>query len=448
MKEEIATSIRGSPKSVIWHNKEIDAVFDDIYEAWKGYGGSSPILPWEEVISMKDPDTSVGYPLCTYYQTFADLLKDYTLEDMVKEMQEAEDAIMSGSYPPAVWRPFPKVDKYSDRKVATLKFRLVSTGPLFLLSLCRRWYSVTETRLKEAIPQMFVITTPEAYNDKVVSRMTHGFTFGIDYTSFDKNSCGYLTSKTLELLDRLTGKTVPRPIYEYISLSITQPLSLIIEPDGRESLYALTSTNPSGNYFTTWVNTATHIFHNCFFMKYIMRETVADYLQDFASMVTIATGDDGVERFDSDRNGLKRAHMLCEFIEDQFSIPCKLDLLKKDGELALYQPDLMAPYLNSLLIEKEPKSYYTIPLNPKRFIPRLLFMADGELRGTMDGTLSERALGIVNELRPLILHEYLNPHLPRNGAVSSILTVAARLGIKPKSVHDSEGVMYKRMDKR
>lgn len=446
--KEVENSFSGAPDVVLNRSDHIDSVFDALYKTWREFTFMSKPMTWEEALTVKDKDTSVGFPLCARYADFGDLIEKETMERVVAWCEELETAVCAGSYPETVWKLFPKEDKYKTKKIEENKYRVLSIGPLFLLSLCRRYYSRAESHLKVMIPQMYVITDQENFERKVFNRMRGSETFGIDYTAFDKNSCQYLVGKSFQLLDRLVGSEVPRHVYNYIFQSITQPNSMIIDEEGNQIVYGLTATNPSGEFFTTWVNTVTHIVHNASFVDTVLKVHPEDYLRDYAPLRSVCTGDDGVEAVtDSEvpNNTLNIANKLCEYISREFGIPARLDLLIDDtneGKLCPFPKDLMAPYLNDLLVVMQERSYYRIYTNPKRLLPRLNFVTQNSIIGDVRHTLSERVDGIMERLRPNFFHEYANPSLPKNEVIQSIRTLATSLGVRPPTAQDIRGVVF------
>lgn len=444
---ELTSGIQGTCPMAVTQPALIDETFNVMEKTWMVYGGVSDPLSWEEAILLKEEGTSTGYPMNAYFSNFGDMLKEIGLPKLVEMCEEAEQLIMQGKAPVNLWRPFPKLDKYSSGKVASGKFRVVSTGSFFLLTLCRRWYSQVEENLKRSINQIFTITTNDLFHDKVVQRMCDGFTFGIDYSSFDKNSCSYFVLKSIELLHRLSKRSVPHPIFEYITLSICQPLSLIIAPNGDQLVYIMPGTNPSGQFFTSWTNSVSHLAHNMLFVQERLHERQDDYLYDYASLLSVCTGDDGVERFDTEEHGLTKAKLLALFIETSFAIPCKLDLMKTRDGYALYPQSLMAPYLNRILVLPTNRTYYQFPLNPKRLLPKLIFKVQGEIKGDINEIMTERAAGILNELQGLLYHEFVNPALPRNRILSEIVKTAEKMGVRPSPPQKISGVLWGIADK-
>lgn len=441
---EITSGANGSCAIEVEKPEVLEFVYEQMYQAWSRYQVSNVVLTWREALDEKDMSTSVGYPACRYTSTYLDLIKQIQedeptrdpVEVLAEEMEECEQLVLQGSCPPVVWRPFGKLDKYSTSKVQSRKFRTVSTGPLFLLTLMRRYYSVATKHLETSIPQMYLFTGPEACYEKVWSRMAGTRTFGVDYTSFDKNSVKTLNIRSFMLLDKLTGKTVPRPIFDYICLGITQPMSLVYNNSGEPELFNLNGTNPSGQLMTSWCNTATHAAHNCTFLWEKYHVHPVDYLSDMSMLRSIMTGDDGVESVDH-MDPDTFAQELATFIQSAFNIPCKLDLLNlPDGTRTCYKEDLVAPYLNKVMISPTPQTMYLIPVHPRRFIPRLYFLVEGDYKGPKTEVLQTRLSGIVNEIQPLIFHEYFNPSLPTNEIVESILKYAKEMNVRVPSVYE------------
>lgn len=441
LKRELVNTFQGTPKAVYENKEDLDDIFDSLYHNWKSYVGEYQPLSWETVIDSKDKNTSLGYPLCFYFTNMGDLLdiseegSGFSVEELVSELQSMEDSLLrDGSLPIAVWRPFPKVDKYSTTKVQQNKFRLVSVGPFFLLSLCKRYFQELVHTLEVAVRQFFLVTGNEEYVEKVVCRLLNGYSWGVDYTAFDKNSTSYLTTAGFMLLDRLSGYVVPRPIVRYIVLSICQPVSMIISPTGIPEIYCLGSSNPSGQFFTSYTNSVTHLVHNMLFCSKYYNATHTDYLQDEAPMRSIMTGDDGIDVVANFNEAETTSVALTNFLDEYFNIPAKIDQLELlDGSKVPFPPGVLPVYLNKILItlDGDEGSMYLIPSNPRRFIPRLLFLQTSDIHGSVEETMEQRVTGILQEIKPNILHEYLYPHFPKNSVVDAIKKFATKLGLVP-----------------
>lgn len=440
LKRELVNTFQGSPKAVYGCKEEVDDIFDSLFHNWKAYVGEYSPMSWEAVIDSKDRNTSLGYPLCYYYPTMGDLLdvengNGFSVEELATYLAEMEEHLIStGSAPMAVWRPFPKVDKYSTAKVKASKFRLVSVGPFFLLSLCKRYFQELVHTLEVAIRQFYLITGDKEYVQKIVARLLNGYSWGVDYTAFDKNSTSYLTTAGFMLLDRLSGYRVPRAVVRYITLSVSQPISMIIAPTGRCEIYCMCSSNPSGQFFTSYTNSITHLVHNILFCSLHYKCTHTDYLQDEAPMRSVMTGDDGIDVVASYQEAVDTSLALTQFLEEYFNIPAKIDFLEYvDGSKGPFPPGVLPVYLNQILVtlDGDEGSMYLIPSNPRRFLPRLSFVQPSDIRDSLEDTLRQRVTGIMQEVKPLILHEYVYPQFPRNAVVDAIKRFAERLGLAP-----------------
>lgn len=440
---ELVETFQGTPKVSLENEQDVDEVFDTMYHLWRGYIGSVEPTPWIDVVKDKDPKTSLGYPLCYAYTNVEALLQEFTHEDIAELLESYEAQLEGGVMPPSIWRPFPKVDKYSSKKVLDRKFRLVSVGSFFLLMLCKRYFKTALEILEEGIRQFYLKTGNTQFSEKFLGRMLGGYSWGIDYTAFDKNSTQLFTIKGLQLLDRLTGEFTPRRVFNYIVLSISQPMSMIISPSGKREIYMLCSSNPSGQFFTSWTNSVTHLAHNCLFSRIMLGESELDYLTDLGTMKSIMTGDDGVDAVGTQKEAETISRAICKFVDEKFNIPAKLEfLVDENGDKVPFPPGVSPVYLNKVLVTKAGGSSYVVPSNLKRLIPRLMFVLQSDIIGSKYETLNQRCQGILNEVMPTLLHEYYHRNYPKNVIATKIQDFAKRYGVIMKSpIHYAESYL-------
>lgn len=446
---ELTETFQGTTKIALEHFDEVEEAYDVLYHSWKTYVGPSDPLPWEEVIMSKDPNTSLGYPLAYDYGTMEELLEDITMEELSEIFQSYEDTLLEGFLPPATWRPFPKMDKYSGKKVMSSKFRLVSVGNVFFLALCKRWFSQVVTALEEAVDQFYINTGPEIFNRKFVMRMLNAYSWGVDYTAFDKNSTAMFTLLGFKLLHRLSCQSTPKFIYEYIALNIAQPLSIIVSPDRTLQCYLLCSSNPSGQFFTSYTNSCTHLVHNLLFSMIYLGESGYDYIADRGQLRSIMTGDDGVDLAETEAKAVKISSEMCRFVEEFFNIPAKLEFMEDEsGRNVPFPPGISPVYLNKVYVVKDDGTSYLIPSNLRRLLPRLMFVQPSDVKGTLRETLQERVIGILQEVQPTLLHEYFHPCYPKNVIAAKIVEKARSLGVLAKSPHNTvSSLVLPRVDK-
>lgn len=415
------------------HFKDMRFIYDVMFDTWRDFGGVVEPMEWNEALRFKDKDTTNGFPL-NYMETndYAQLVESYGYDGLAEEMSRLEAILLEGgSLPPAVWKPFPKEDKYSTKKVVHNDLRMVSTGPLFLLVLCRRWFYTLMERLERKINQAYLVTSNEQFQKKVYHRLPNRKSFGIDYSAYDKNTVSGSTYLSLELLYKLHFRSIPVEIFEYVSLNIVQPLSVLVRPDGYCDAYCLGGSNPSGQLFTSWCNTVSHVSHNALFLYQTYRVNPKDYLCDLSHLKSVATGDDGIETVPArwtDEQVMDFAERLARFIDEKFSIPAKLDLLETSEGKKPFPPGMLAPYLNNVMIDHEPgESYYLLPIHPERFLPSMIYYTGNDIL-KFDELKIARSQGIFDQIKPLIFHELINPDLPRSKIVRVLTKIIAQNG--------------------
>lgn len=431
LEKELTSCFQGTVPATIFFEKEIDHCYDAMYHAWKSLVGPVTPLSWAEALESKDPKTSVGIPLTNSYSNYEDLLSDFSVEELATIFQEIEDDLINTSIPIGSWKPFPKFDKYSSRKVRESKFRLVSVGNLFLLTLCKKYLELTTRTLEEAIPQFYLITGNEQFVQKYVQRQLNSYSWGVDYTAYDKNSSGYFILKMFELLDRLTQRSIPKRVLDYLALSIAQPVSIMVDHTGSTNVFLLSNSNPSGQYLTSFTNSLTHILHNSLFLLVHYKVETYDFLHDQSPLLkSVMTGDDGVDSSATKEMAEKVSQELAAFVEYYFNIPVKLDLyINEQGQSEPFPPGLAPVYLNKCLVINNNGQGYLFPANPRRLIPRLLFAQENEIKGNLRSLMQERSLGIAQEIKPYLIHQYLNPALPKNSVFEALKTAVESRGV-------------------
>lgn len=446
MERQLETAV-GGPCYAEWADKErFEKTWDDMEKEILKHSALFDPLSYREVLLSKDSESSVGLPLQAQYPNFGAFVvnpdkceteeekeeAEANLQEVIDEFEDLEKAILDGYYPIHEWRCFPKTDKYGEKKIKEGNFRIISCSGLFLLMLYRRYFKQIEDYIVRSVNQFHLITTQDLIQTKLIDRMSGLHTFGIDYSAFDKHSVTGVLRRSIKTLYLAASGSIPYRVYEYLVLKTSNPSSILClaKNDTVETYhYLLNGSNPSGQYLTSYVNTQSHCFHTVYYLRKIWGVSPRDYMMDNCKLRSIMTGDDGVEG-SGDLDFINKViKTLPNFISDEFSIPAKLDLLTlESGEKDLYQPDLMAPYLNKVLIEREDGRCYQLYADPRRLVNRLLYAQQNEITGSLTDTFRNRIQGIMEELRSYVLHETLNPDLPRNSVVEAIRNGAQEIG--------------------
>ena len=274
--QEIEGSFTGTMPIICEDRATVDELIEKVKDYYSPHRIKYAPLSWEDVVSEKDDNTSMGLPLGTEFKDhkeFLDTFEDLTV--LYEELSKAEDLVLQRNCPVSFWKAMAKEDKYSTKKVQTNRFRMVSIGSYFLLCLCRRWLSPIDKHMKEIIRQFHLIGDESHYQRNVLTRLQGLFTIGVDYTAYDKNSARYFVIKSMQLLHFMSGQQTPQPIIEYIILNIANPYTILMNKDtGTSAWYHLAATNPSGQYHTSNVNSITHLYHNVIIINKIGRAHV------------------------------------------------------------------------------------------------------------------------------------------------------------------------------
>lgn len=418
MQHEIEGSIFGAMPLELEDGEFINETIEDFFDYYKNKRIKYEPLTWQQVVMEKADDTSMGLPLGAKFADHGCFKEAYDgdFDLLYEDLQQAEDDILEGCAPISVWKCLPKEDKYSRKKIEARRFRLVSIGSYVLLCICRRWLSQVDSYIKDLIQQFHVLGTNEMYEKHVLSRLISRYSLGVDYTAFDKNSGRTFVTTSIQFLDFMSNYQTPRKIIEYIILNISNPVTILPSKDGEHLVYNLSGTNPSGQLFTTSVNSVTHLLHNCVILRRVYRISVRDYLADLSMLRSAMTGDDGLETCETKEQTMLVVSMLARKVAEYFGIPAKVEGLTnhKTGALEPYPLDVMAPYLSEVCVLRYQEGYYyRFPCNPKRMLARLIFVPEDKM-SKMSELMPSRCQNIAHELHSLTVHETLNVDIPQN----------------------------------
>lgn len=449
MESEIRNARSGPCYAELLYPKHLDYIYDCfVYQQKREGVPRFEPLSYATVLMEKAPKTSVGLPLQVMYASMGDYFPtpngDEEIEDslineelcaiILQELHEIEAGILKGQYPPVVWRGFPKRDKYTAAKIESGRYRIVSCAPLYFFAIMKRYFGPLVEFLETRIRQFHLITTEDLTYAKVVSRLCDLYSLGIDYSSYDKNSVSTLLIKSIEVLYRLSNGSIPEHIYDFVTSALAHPTTALFHEleDGSATLelYDLCGSNPSGQFLTSWCNTMTHLIHTTFYLLIEHNIQPLDYWTDHSPLISVETGDDGIEASHDEQFLQIVANTLPDFINNYFAIPAEVDLLTGlDGTKKLYQPELLAPYLNTLWITRKDGTYYPLYSDPTRLVPKAMYLTTNEIHGSIDSTFHDRFRGICDELKTHLLHSALNPTLPRNSTVAEIFSLSTKYGL-------------------
>lgn len=362
--------------------------------------------PIRVVLEQKSKDASPGLPLRNYYSTWSDVLNHYSIEEVEEALAEAESSILEGDFPLCAFHVFSKRDRYSYKKFTERKFRTIQCGDLLLLVLLQRWLSDVKEQVEEFLPGFFT-TTDRANYERRVSPLRVGYTFGIDFTAYDKNTLSPMIAAGIGLLCHLAK--VPQNLERFFIETVSS--SLLVVPVEENQLTLCSGGNPSGQYLTSYCNTLGHLVMNAFCYNKMFGIGPLEYLYGRSEVVrSVATGDDGLEGFLERADAVRAIEELPELLTSYFGIPAKVETLQEKP----FPPNMLAPYL-SRVEAKIPSGWVLLASRPNRTLGTLQWASKGDLqRPDFVENYKEQMRGIRNVLAGFEVLERLNIPTPEN----------------------------------
>lgn len=446
MLQELSSSYFGAMPMTVEEPEFIEETLSQIKEFYAPNVIKSVPRSWEDVVAEKDKKTSVGFPLVSMFSDCGNFLEAYEgdMEQLYADLDEAEKLVLQGQAPISYWKVLPKEDKYTEKKVKSRRFRLVSIGSFFLLCLCRRWLGTVDSHIKHIVAQFHLLGQGDPYERHVLKRLAGRYSVGVDYTAFDKNSSREFTMASFDFMDYMSGRATPRRIIEYITLNVCNPFTIISnKATGRTTYFHLSATNPSGQLHTTNVNSLTHLFHNAIIMRKKFLVSVEDYLGDVSFVRSVMTGDDGLETCEDPDTTMVVVREMAYSVGQLFGIPAKIESLYDEEQKSEvpFPPDVMAPFLSEMcVVRPEDDQYYLIPSHPKRMIAKLIYVPEDKL-GNIRELLHSRCVNIADRMHGLAVHQLLNPDLPPNMILRLMKDYMKEFGVLMKNEHDFTGVV-------
>jgi hypothetical protein len=232
---------------------------------------------------------------------------------------------------------------------------------MFVTAIMRKYCESSQSKLKVELPWVFLETTREQYERKVLNRMLNLHSIGIDMSKFDKRHSATILSWTLRILFKHT--MMPQAVQEFMIKAICKGTYVL--PDGTSVL--INGTNPSGNYLTSWNNTITHRIYNLFLFSLILDCPVAEV---DTRVVSVCTSDDGIDGFKAEADCRKVADEIKTVGDCWFRINFKV--ARMVGDSPCHPPGILPVYLSNVLV-KRGDSYIPIPADFRKRLCKLQF---------------------------------------------------------------------------
>lgn len=326
-------------------------------------------IPYDQVVRGKDLKSSVGMPWKAIYADYGAMVDDLGFEKIAELAQEVEDVILQGGDYFHAYYIFSKLDKYTYSKLKTNSFRSIQVADLFVLFMVQRYYGVVATQLELSSNQMYLITNNEMYEDRMQHHRER-YSFGVDFTAYDKTETSDLMRMSFRLLSSRCD--VPKQVRLFLEETICCPIYLV--PLEGEVVFSTGSSNPSGQFLTSVMNTMNHIIMNMICNHEALGVDYEDYLDNESEIARmVATGDDGIESYQTRKDAILMMDQYPILLNEIFGIKAKIDGVTTDNGLEPYEPGCLPPYLSTLEVEL-PGGYVTVPARFNRMLPTLQFV--------------------------------------------------------------------------
>jgi hypothetical protein len=359
------------------------------------------------------------------------MMEEFSMEELVGTMQEIEAAIMAGEDFMSLFYCFSKRDKYGPKKVIESRFRSIQCGDVFLLWLCQRWFSALVEFLEDKVPQFFVITSEDQYQQKVSDRLRDGFSFGVDFKAYDKSETGDIMDRSLRLLASMT-KTPP-VLVDFFVRTCCAPVLLL--PGG--DIVSPSGSNPSGQYLTSIMNSLNHLVYNACAYRDLLGIPFDAYLGDASVARSVMTGDDGIETLSNRDSAVSVMSQLPAYLLHTFGVVAKIDAVQDGGEMLPYPKGILPPYL-SMVEVAVPGARILVPARFNRLLPTLQFVTSHDQRHpSLTQLTKERIVGIYTVACGFEACRYLRSGYPVPQAYLDFCQYAKEMDVELPNRHAS-----------
>lgn len=333
-------------------------------------------VDYKQIVVGKDPKSSVGMPWKAVYADYGAMIDDLGYDTIARIAQEVEDNILEGRDYFHAYYIFSKLDKYTYKKLKTNAFRSIQVADVFVLFMLQKYYGTMVHELELSSSQMFLITDVETYEERM-SYHRRRYSFGVDFTAYDKTETSDLMRLSFKLLSERT--MVPKKLKAYLEEVVCSPIYLVpIEG----VIYGTGSSNPSGQFLTSAMNTVNHITMNMICNHEALGIPFDDYLDNQSEIARmVATGDDGVESYESRGDAVTMMTQYPILLSEIFGIVAKIEGATVDGRMEPFEPGCLPPYLAMVEVQT-PGGYVVVPARFTRMLPTLQYAGVEEIGDT------------------------------------------------------------------
>lgn len=418
--DEISESVLGSC------NVALDEYFDQFHDAL------SELVPfrfepisYDVVVRRKNRKSSPGLPFSNFWTTFEDLLKEFPTEEegfleLAATAEEYERLVMAGRPPVTVFRVHSKKDKYSRRKIEQNTFRTIQAGDLYLLWVMQKYLLPYAEALEVAVPGVFLITDHAQYTLKVAP-LRPKWTFGVDFTRYDKTESMDLMARTLQLLCDLAG--VPQPIADFVIFSVCSPV--LVTPGENDEVFFGCGSNPSGQLLTSVCNSLNHLLYNGVMYSYLFGIDFKRYILGVSPIRSVATGDDGIEAFPDEKTAIVAMEQIPILLWEWFGVTAKIETAGGSP----FPPGTMCPYLSQVEVQV-PGGWVRVPSRPSRNLGNLQYEhPENMLSPLWVENFREKLTGVLDSMSGFLLLQVLKPSYPLPEQFLILLDLCKEYGV-------------------
>jgi len=295
-----------------------------------------------EIYSVKKRDSSVGEGWERVGHKFQQFLDNFpctrgekaesAFASVCREIEH--DVLKFGAwtkYQPT-FKVFSKTDGYSQKKHVLRAFRTIqATDIAFQLIMAKYLPALTKCMYKYH-RHMISFQLPD-WDERIYAIFKNKYTVGMDYQAYDRSISSQLIERLLTRIFKYAR--IPSNICSYIVHVISN--ACLILPNGR--VVVKWGGNPSGQFWTTVLNSAIHC---CYVHELCKRLNIPTDAYEL-----VVTGDDELIGFICRDMALRYATMAPHLIRVMVGTPVSVQLLHMSGTVSpIFPPGIIAPYLD------------------------------------------------------------------------------------------------------
>jgi hypothetical protein len=262
------------------------------------------------------------------------------------------------------YKVFGKLDGYTPKKILHAGYRTIQGCDIFSHFMMARWLAPVTACLYSA-EKAVIKYYPAEWHDRVAKKHINRHSVSLDYAAYDRTVTRDLIERVMYAI--LAHTDIPANIQEFIVFQMTNaPLTM---PDGL--VMSKWGGNPSGQYWTTVLNSITH-------MVYVRQICDSIGLYDYELSVT---GDDELISFATREEALLYTKYAPIYVQCFTGEEASFAHFKHGDSLSpVFPPGVVGPYLDCLTYyNKGFLRYAPMDFRPMRKTKNLVNSLDGEV---------------------------------------------------------------------